>query len=112
MASLPRKPRSTPYGHHRPEDDVHDDPGKGGGEDGDQHVGQADQGDVPPEPLRETAADPRDHALLGRAMERHLAHHTRQGFSRTMGDPAGHATAFWNSGMLETTPLTRYRPGE
>ena len=34
-------------------------------------------------------------------------YHTRQAFSRTIGDPAGHANAFWNSGMFETTPFTR-----
>jgi RNA-directed DNA polymerase len=32
---------------------------------------------------------------------------TRQAFSRTIGDLAGQLKAFWNSGMLETTPLTR-----
>src|SRR4029077_9315064 len=32
---------------------------------------------------------------------------TWQAFSRTIGDLAGQLKAFWNSGMLETTPLTR-----
>lgn len=36
------------------------------------------------------------------------AYQARQDFSaRTMGEPAGHAKAFANSGMFETTPFTR-----
>jgi hypothetical protein len=38
---------------------------------------------------------------------RGLPYQTRQAFSRTIGDLAGQLKAFWNSGMLETTPLTR-----
>src|SRR6185295_6634441 len=40
------------------------------------------------------------------------SYHTRQGRFRTMGAPALQPNALPNSGMLETTPLTRYRPGE
>src|SRR5262249_8956052 len=39
-------------------------------------------------------------------------HQTRQRFSRTMGWPALQLKAFWNSGMLITSPFTRYFPGE
>ena len=39
-------------------------------------------------------------------------HHTRQAFSATIGCPALQPNAFWNSGMFETTPLTRNLPGE
>ena len=38
-------------------------------------------------------------------------HHTRQGLALTMGSPALHENAFWNSGMLETVPFMRHRPG-
>ena len=34
-----------------------------------------------------------------------------QRFSRTIGLPAGMAKAAWNSGTLESVPLTRYRGG-
>ena len=44
---------------------------------------------------------------LSAVSEASSAHHTRQAFSRTMGDPAGQAYAFWNSGMFDTTPFTR-----
>ena len=37
---------------------------------------------------------------------------TRQAGPRTMGWPVVQAKAFWNSGMLDTTPLTRKSPGE
>src|SRR5579864_6129746 len=39
-------------------------------------------------------------------------HHTWQAFSATIGCPALHPHAFWNSGMFCTTPSTRYFPGE
>src|SRR3954470_15206788 len=35
-------------------------------------------------------------------------HHTRQAAARTIGALALHANAFWNSGMLDNGPLTRY----
>ena len=35
------------------------------------------------------------------------SYQTRQAFSRTIGCPFLHPKAFWNSGILETTPLTR-----
>src|SRR5262249_56980307 len=37
---------------------------------------------------------------------------TWQAFLATMGWPALQPQAFWNSGMLETTPFTRYLSGE
>src|SRR5207247_4538643 len=40
------------------------------------------------------------------------SYHTRHGRLRTMGAPALQPKALPNSGMLDTTPLTRYRPGE
>ncbi len=40
------------------------------------------------------------------------SYHTRQALARTMGWLARQPKAFWNSGMLETTPFTRYSPGE
>ncbi len=40
------------------------------------------------------------------------AYQMRQGFLRTMGDVAGQRKASANSGMFETTPFTRQRPGE
>src|SRR5579871_604003 len=39
-------------------------------------------------------------------------HHTWQAFSLTIGCPALQPNAFWNSVEFETTPLTRYCPGE
>lgn len=36
-----------------------------------------------------------------------LRYQTLQAFSRTMGCPPLQPKAFWNSGMLETTPFTR-----
>jgi hypothetical protein len=33
---------------------------------------------------------------------------TRQAFGLTIGASALHENAFWNSGMFETTPFTRY----
>ncbi len=43
---------------------------------------------------------------------RTVFHHTRHGFSRTMGEPGRQAKAFGNSGILESTPLTRNCAGE
>jgi len=40
------------------------------------------------------------------------SYQTWQAFSATMGWPALHPQAFWNSGMFCTTPSTRYLPGE
>src|ERR1051326_5586433 len=42
----------------------------------------------------------------------HRHHQTRQAFGLTIGAPALHENAFWNSGMFTTTPLMRYLPGE
>jgi hypothetical protein len=47
-----------------------------------------------------------------RAVMSKLRYQTLQRFSRTMGLPALQANAFWNSGMLDTTPLVRYLGGE
>jgi len=52
------------------------------------------------------------HQVAGGAVRPTSAHQTRQRFSRTMGAPALQANAFWNSGILETTPLARYLAGE
>jgi hypothetical protein len=39
-------------------------------------------------------------------------HQTWQEFSRTMACPGSQLKAFWNSGMFDTTPLTRNLGGE
>jgi hypothetical protein len=41
-----------------------------------------------------------------------LNYQTWQALSLTMGWPALHPQAFWNSGMFCTTPFTRQCPGE
>src|SRR5713226_4659611 len=45
---------------------------------------------------------------LGTQRPQSAHHHTRHAFCLTIGAFALHANAFWNSGMFDSGPLTRY----
>src|SRR5688572_1236529 len=59
--------------HEQPEQQVNDDSGKGGAQDRDDHVCDADMVLVPAQPLGEAAADAGDHPVMG-ALERGVRH--------------------------------------
>jgi len=65
-----RPARSVAVRHHDPEQEVDDQAGECGGQDGTEHVEQTDARSVPAQPVGNPSADARDHAIRRGPAER------------------------------------------